>query len=319
MLARLAENLFWAGRYAERAEDTARMVDVTYHGLLESPPAEVRLAWVQLLEVLHLDEAYARLHDDVDPAAIIRFLVSDESNPGSVMASVTNARENVRSVRELVSTELWEATNGLYLQLKSRDLAADLAQPYDLFREVKRGGQLITGVATETMPRDDGWRFMTLGRMLERCEMTCRLLSIRYTALVESAASTAFHHWVAVLKSVSAFEAFRKSYRSSMDPRDVVEFLLLSPVFPRSVLFCLQAGEAQLERLSGGSVGGTARRRLGRVRAAIEYRNVDELLDEGLQDALEQVQVEVLEVAAAVREEFFQQTPVGSLHAVGTS
>jgi uncharacterized alpha-E superfamily protein len=332
MLARLAENLFWAGRYTERAEDTARMVDVTYHTQLESPYGEVAQAWQQLLEVLHLSGAY---QDRLQAQAVMRFLVLDPTNPGSVTASVARARENTRSVRELVSQELWEAVNDLHLMLASRDLAGELAdQPYELFRAIRRASMTIYGVASETMPRDEGWRFMALGRLLERAEMTCRLIDVRYGQLEamsgpsqrlaqatgEAARGpdrTDFHHWIAVLKSASAFEAYRRRYRASMDPADVVEFLLLEPDLPRSVLYSLRSARFQLDALRDGRPSQAARR-LGRVGAALEFRDVGELFDVGLSTFLEDVQREVALVAEAVAAEFFHHHPSGSLHAIAT-
>ena len=243
------------------------MVDVTYHTLLESPPREVDEAWHQLLDVLHLSSRYAELNGDerLSTRAVIEFLVVDERNPGSILSSVTLARENGRSVRELVSSELWEAFNDLHLMMRSRDLRQDLTdQPYDLFPSVKQRCQSISGAAMETMPRDDAWGFLALGRQIERAEMTCRLLNVRYSQLVDGDAPLAFHDWVAVLKSVSALEAFRKRYRASMDAVSVVEFLLLSREFPRSVLFALQTAEGQLSHLSRGQTS-SAGRQLGRV------------------------------------------------------
>lgn len=324
MLARLAENLFWAGRYIERAEDTARMVDVTYHTLLESPPGEVAQAYEELLDVLHLSAAYDATESGdgvvaVRPERVIEFLVLDQGNAGSILASVTRARENGRSVRELISTELWEALNDLHLALRARDLSHDIAeQPYELFRVIKQRCQTISGVAMETMPRDDAWRYLTLGRQLERAEMTCRLLNVRYGHLVDYAAPVAFHHWVGVLKSVSGLEAFRKRYRASMDAAQVVEFLLLSREFPRSVLFALQTAERQLEHLGGGPVSRPVRL-LGRIRAALQYRDVAELMDEGLHTFLDQVQERVSDVATAVADEYFRQAPEGVLQSVATS
>lgn len=320
MLARHAENLFWTGHYLERAEVTARMVDVTYHSLLESPPTEVRDVWAQLLEVLHLDRPYADKHGEVDPATVIAFLVSDRDNQGSMLASVTRARENIRSVRELVSTETWEAVNSLYLQLQRRDFATDLAQqPYELFGAVKWGAQLVVGVANETMPHDDGWRFLTLGRMVERVEMTCRLLSVRLGGTVDVHSEMGFHDGLAILKSVSASEAFRKTHRQ-MDAASVVEFLLLSPDFPRAVLYCLRSADLQLALLGDDTPGaGAARRQLGRLRAAVEYRNVDELIAEGLDDFLAQIQESVRAIATDVGQEFFRHTLAGSLHTVSAN
>lgn len=332
MLARLAENLFWVGRYTERAEDTARMVDVTYHTQLESPYGEVELAWQQLLDVLHLRSAYGA---PVEPLTVMRFLVLDADNPGSVTASVARARENTRSVRELVSTELWEAINDLHLALGARDLDRELAeQPFELFRTVRRMSMTIYGVASETMPRDEGWRFMALGRLLERAEMTCRLIDVRYAQLEAMSGPsqrlaqatgevargpdrTDFHHWIAVLKSASSFEAYRRRYRASMDPADVVEFLLLEPDLPRSVLFCLRAARHQLDTLRDGRPSPAARR-LGRATASLEYRDVGELFDVGLPGFLEGVQQAIAEVAESIADEFFHHHPAGALQAIAT-
>lgn len=334
MLARLAENLFWAGRYTERAEDTARMVDVTYHTLLESPEGEVAHAWHQLLDVLHLRASYPGSLED--PEEVMRFLVLDPTNQGSITAAIAQARENVRSVRELVSSEMWEAVNELHLVLASRDLERELAdEPYELFRTVRRMSMTIYGVGSETMPRDDGWRFMALGRLLERAEMTCRLIDVRYAQLeaitgpsrrLAGATGEAargpdrsdFHHWIAVLKSASAFEAYRRRYRASMDPADVVEFLLLEPDLPRSVLFCLRSAMSQLEVLCDGEPM-LAMRQLGRATASLAYRDVSELFDVGLHELLGEVQDQVASVAAAIADSFFLHHPSGALHAVARS
>jgi len=320
MLARHAENLFWAGRYVERAEVTARMVDVTYHGLLESPPGEVRDAWAQLLDVLKLDHAYDDEHGEVDAVKAVAFLVGDRANPGSVLASIERARDNLRGVREFISTETWEAINGLYLQIRGRDLPADLAgQPFELFGEVKRGAQLVVGVANETMPHDDGWRFMTLGRMIERVEMTCRLLLVRVARADDVRRVLGYHDGLAILKSVSASEAFRKTH-VRMDPAHVVEFLLLSADFPRAVLYCLRSADVQLAVLGADTPdAGRARRKLGRLRAAVEFRNVDELLDEGLPEFLAWIQEETQTVADCVADEFFRHTQPAVLHTVAST
>jgi uncharacterized alpha-E superfamily protein len=326
MLARLAENLFWAGRYVERAEDTARMVDVTYHTLLESPFGEAGRTWDQLLEVLHLRAGWdeRELGPTSDADAVVRFLVLDHENPGSIAAATARARENVRSVRELVSTELWEAVNDLHLELRSRDLDREVAdRPSELLRLVRNASMAIYGVASETMPRDAGWRFLALGRLIERAEMTCRLIDVRYGQLdalrVPSRRDVVvedggFHHWVAVLKSASAFEAYRRRYRSSTDPVDVIEFLLLADDLPRSVVYCLTASMNQLEALSEGRPS-RALRLLGRTASSLQYRDVAELLDEDLHDFLEDVQQRIQQVAEAVADEFFRHQPPGALHA----
>ena len=321
MLARHAENLFWTGRYVERAELTARMVDVTYHSMLESPPYEARSMWAELLDVLQLDRGYQEQYGEVTSAGVVRFLVEDLENPGSVLASISRARDNVRGARELISSEAWEATNSLYLQLRGRDVPAELAgQPYELFGVVKRGAQLICGVVNETMPHDEGWRFFTMGRMLERVEMTCRLLVVRVGGNEDVREALGFHDGLAILKSVSASEAFRKTH-ATMNPASVVEFLLLSSEFPRAVLYCLRSADTQLSLLGAGGDGrpGRARRKLGRLRSAVEFRNVDDLLDEGLDRFLERIQEDVRSVSDAIHDEYFAQAQPTSLHVVRAS
>ncbi|MGA1077756.1 MAG: alpha-E domain-containing protein [Nitriliruptoraceae bacterium] len=334
MLARLAAHQFWARPYVERAEDTARMVDVTYHSLLESPFVAAGPTWGQLLDVLHLRAAWEERAvgegggaggADVDAGAVVRFLVLDRANPGSIAAATARARENVRSVRELVSSELWEAVNDLHLELAGRDLEREVAErPGEVLRLVRDEAMAIYGIASETMPRDAGWRFLALGRLIERAEMTCRLIDVRYGQLDVlrgargpdvPAADGGFHHWVAVLKSASAFEAYRRRYRASTAPADVIEFLLLADDLPRSVLYALNASMRQLEALTDGRPS-RALRLLGRTTSALAYRDVAELLDEDLHEFLEDVQARIQQVAEAVADEFFRHQPPGAMHAV---
>jgi uncharacterized alpha-E superfamily protein len=317
MLSRHAEDLFWAGRYMERAEDTARLLDVTYHGLLESTPYESERAWREVLSVLRLDGPFAERRHGVSALAVSEFLVRDPDNPGSILAGVGRARDNLRSVREQVSAELWEEVNTFHLELRARDLRIDLEQqPYALYGMVKRRCQTLAGVAAETMARDDGWRFLQIGWMLERAEMTCRLLDVRY-AQSDSDGVGGFHHWMSTLKSASASEAYRKAFRSSMDPEDVIDFLLLSRIFPRSVLFCLRRAEADLNLL--GSRDGTLsrpERLLGRIRADLEFREVHEVVAGGLHSFLDQLQRGVRQVAEAVALQYFRSSHEVFLHSL---
>lgn len=356
MLARLAENLYQAGRDLERAEATARMVDVTYHTLLESPTGEVLGSWHQLLEVLDLqpDADPGRL----DAATVLPWLVLDRHHPGSVVAAVRRAREHVRSVRELVSTELWEVVNDLSLALVGPEAERDVAeQPFALLARVRRACLTMYGVASETMPRDDAWRFLALGRVLERARMTCRLVDVRYQQLEAltgpsprygsamppvvlgcdagspgpiglpapvaddgyvAVERTDIHQWVALLKSAAALDSYRRRYRASMDPADVVEFLLLEPDLPRSVVFCLAGARTQLEALARGRPS-RAVRELGRAAASLTYRDVSELFELGLHPFLADIQARMARVDAAIVSEFFRHHPVGALHAIASS
>lgn len=306
MLSRHAESLFWMGRYVERAEYTTRMLDVTYHGLLESAAWESDRAWLDLLEMLRLVPAFRERGEPPSAEAVNRFLFLDRANPDGIASAVEQARENARSVRELVPTELWQTLNSFHLMLRSRDLAADLAtQPYDLYEAIKQRCQTLAGIMADTMTRDDGWRFLTIGRRLERAQMTCRLLAVRYGGLSD----VSFHQWLAALKSASAAEAFRKAHRGSTHPRDVVDFLLLSPVFPRSVLFSLRAAESELAVL-GSEFGRMTRpqRLLGRIRSDLEFTDLEELLQGDLAAQLDQLEGDVRWVCESVAVEYFRNS-----------
>lgn len=307
MLARHAENLFWAGRYIERAEDTARILDVTYHGLLEAAPTEAAEAWQDVLTVLGLGHDFERRGPAVDAVSVSEFLVSEADNPGSIVSAVARSRDNLRSARELVTTDVWAAVNRFHLDMRARDLRADIErQPHELYAFVKQRCQLVAGVAAETMPRDDGWRFLQVGWMLERAEMACRLLDVRFAGEER----VGFHHWLGTLKSASASEAYRRAYHGSMDPADVLEFLLLSPRFPRSVLFCLHRVESELATLArdDGQPLSRPERLLGRLRAELEYRDVQEILADGLHGYLDALQRGVRHVAEAVATAYFRNS-----------
>ncbi len=318
MLARHAEDFFWTGRYLERAEDTARMLDVTYHGLLESPLADSREVWLALLRVLQLEQGFTERGDGTATGVeVAEFLVLDATNPGSIVAAVTRARDDARNVRERISTELWEAINGFYLALRARDLRADLErEPYELYRMVKSRCQAVVGVAAETMARDDGWRFLQLGRLLERAEMTTRLARVRRQQHDAADATEIFRHWVALLRSVAAFEAYLRRCSGAIHAAGVLEFLLCSREFPRSVLFCVRAVEEELSQLSGGERPSHPRRLLGRVRAELEYLEIRDLQRDALEAFLAEVQTGLFQVASAVEREYFPSGGEAALHAL---
>ncbi len=318
MLARHAESLFWAGRQIERAEDTARMLDITYHGLLEAMPWEAERSWSDLLKVLWLERPFSTRELSVRGATVSEFLVLDRENPGAILSSVGHARENIRAARELISSELWEAINSFHLELGSRNLRLDMeTRPHELYVFVKRNCQMVAGVAAETMSRDDSWRFLQLGWMLERAEMTCRLLDVRYSQLVTAGATGGFHHWLQTLKSASGSEAFRRRYGASIDPADVVEFLLVSRTHPRSVLFCLNAVENHLGRLEAGSLTmARPQRVLGRTRSDLEFLDTHELLQGDLHVFLDQMLGGLRQISEAVALQYFRNAQEHDFHAL---
>ena len=316
MLSRHAEDLFWAGRYLERAEDTARMLDVTYHGLLEGGSSDSEGAWRTLLEALQLAHPFYATHPQVSPRAVAEYLVTDVAQPSSIVAAIARARENARNVREHLSTELWEALNSCFLELRARDMPGELAtQPHELYRDIRTRCHAIAGAAAETMARADPWRFLLLGRLIERAEMTCRMLRVRAQRR-ETRAS--FHDFLLVLNSVSALEAYTRAHGADIDPARVIAFLLLSPDFPRSVLYCVRAADGVLEQLEGGVPTVRPRRALGRIRAELEYQDADELRAYGERSVLDRAQAGIWEVAELVEESFFASGPTPQRHIFGS-
>ena len=314
MLARTAEYLFWGGRYLERAESTARLLDVTYHRLLEVTPAEERDAWRDVLSAVGLEDEYAASGAPLTAGPVSEFLVLDPANRGSIVAAVGQARDNARGVREHLAMEFWEALNTLHLSLGARDLAHDLAtQPYELYGFVRRGVQNVVGIANEVWSREDAWRFFMLGLLLERAEMGVRSLRVRHPRHVPGAT----HEWSATLRAASALHAYRRRYRS-FDAAAVVELLLLSPTLPRSVLFSLRAAEEVLGDLGHQGTGTRplGLRLLGRVRAELEFADAAELCAGDLDEVLAVVEVQIREVASAVAAECFLYRVELDLHAL---
>lgn len=310
MLARTAEYLFWTGRYLERAEDTARLLDVTYHRLLEATPGEEHQAWWDVLVAVGLHDEFAASGRRPGAAEVSEFLVVDPWNRGSVTSCIAQARANARGVREHLELELWERLNSLHLELRARDLADDLErQPHELYRFIRQGVQSVIGVADATWSREDGWRFFMLGLLLERAEMGVRSLRARH----DRHRPDTVHEWYATLRAASALGAYRRRYRE-FDQAGLVELLLLSPTLPRSVLFSLAGAESILSRLVGPR--SLALRLLGRVRAELEFADADELVDGHLGDVLEVVEGRVRDVASAVAAECFLYRVELDLHAL---
>ena len=271
MLSRIAESLFWIGRYVERADDTARLLDVHVQILLEDPWAEEDLACRSLLSVM--DRAAPPEHVDVGREFVLDMLAYDRFAPSSIAGSLVSARENARRAREIISTELWECLNATWNQLPSHMRPA---RPHDYFTWVRERAAIVAGIMDSATSRDDTWNFMVLGRSIERADMTARLLTTR--ALAGSAGPS----WTTLLRSCGAHEAFLRTYRGLETDREAAEFLLLDRLFPRSVMWALTAAERSLNDLESAHqrAGFTdeALRLVGKARADLEYRPLAEVL-----------------------------------------
>ena len=303
MLSRTAEALFWIGRYAERAEDTARLLDVHFHQIIVDPS-------VHEAETCRVVATVMGLHDRAPETVrgILDLLAFDEDNASSIVGSLTAARENARGVREAVSGEIWECLNATHLELPRRVAAARQFGPAPFFTYVRQRSAMLSGYVASTISRDAGYDFLALGRSLERADMTARLLA--------AAVSTPHRgdDWVTTLRACSAHEAYLRTYQRGIESRLALEFLLLDRLFPRSVLHALTVGEEALARLdpSAGRTGGRgddARRVIGRVRTDLEFLPLDRLL-EGLPERLHRIQRGMSDVSEAVARRYFATTAV---------
>ncbi len=319
MLARHAENLYWAGRYVERTQDTARMLDATYHHSAGLAPEQSAKAWADLLASLGLDREFTDTGRDLGVATVNAFLMGDATHPGAIGRSVRRARENARSVRELLSAELFEAFNRSYLELRAsqrRGRGAGLEEhPAELYAAVRLGCQSILGVATETMPRDDPWRFLMLGMLLERAEIMSRMLAVHLAADAEDPQPDSLASWSELLNSSAARQAFVR-WQKGTAPRlaDVVVFLLLSRTFPRSVLRSLNSAEDQLARLESDDSRSACRRLLGAARAELDYLDGHELTPATLTELLGRVRGRLPTVGKALSDRFFSPGETAGLY-----
>jgi uncharacterized alpha-E superfamily protein len=261
MLSRVANLIYWIARYLERAENTARIVDVNAQLVLDlqsRQDADDPRAWEPLVFVTGSDEQFHELYGEkVTERAVIEFMLFDKRNPSSVLSCVGFARENARCIRDQLSTELWETINTFFLRLKDDDFTryAQLGSA-DYLAWIKAQTQLFHGVAEAMLPRDDGWWFYCLGRHLERADNTSRILDIKYFMILPSvqAVGSALDmvQWASVLRSCSAFEAFRRSRRGDLDLVRVVDYLIRDEAFPRGVLYSVAEAEQCLVRIGAG-------------------------------------------------------------------
>ncbi|QCB93238.1 alpha-E domain-containing protein [Cellulomonas shaoxiangyii] len=296
MLSRIAESLFWIGRYVERADDTARLLDVHVQNLLEDPWAEEDAACRSLLSVM--DRPSPPPDVEVGREHVLDVLAYDRFSPSAIAGSLVSARENARRAREIVSTELWECLNATWNQLPTHMRPT---RPHDYFTWVRERAAIVAGIMDGTTSRDETWSFMVLGRSIERADMTARLLTTR------ALAGSAGPGWTTLLRSCGAHEAFLRTYRGTAPDERAAGFLLLDRLFPRSIVAALNQAEAcltALEPVTDRSGIDDARRHLGHVRSNLEYRPLMEILDD-LPREMELVQRACSAASDAIRGRYF--------------
>jgi len=301
-------------RYTERAENTARLLDVNYQtSLLPQSTDDVQTGWRGLLSISELQPAYAaRYGESITAKDVMDFMVRDEKNPSSIVSCLKNARENARAVRGTLTTEVWETQNQTYLEvirmLRSGDFERD---PGKFFEWVKFRSHLSRGVTSGTMLQDEAYHFLRVGTFLERADNTARLVDVKFHAIQSDFPNVAgeeeqehdFYHWSAILRSVSAFEVYRKVYRDVIKPERVAELLILRPDMPRSLLACLNELITNLSMVTSDPLSET-QRRAGKLRSDLQYARIDEILSAGLHAFLMQFLDRVNELGAHISREF---------------
>ena len=288
MLSRVAESLYWMSRYIERAEDLTRLLAVNFNALLDIRAGDAQTAWQSLVKAMGDDALFAELHGEADAQSVIQFMFWEALNPNSVIACITRARENARSVREQITTEMWEGINRLYFLTRNAEQSYVLTNPVEFFRVVRDRAQAFQGITTATMTHSEPYHFIQLGLYFERAEKTARILDGKYlylNQLPEGSTETSLQ-LIALLRSCSAFEPYRRASSGQINVVNVMEYLLLNREFPRAVLFCLNSCQQTLDRI-GEEVTTLARpnsprRALGRLGADLEYLDIQDVLGENM-------------------------------------
>jgi uncharacterized alpha-E superfamily protein len=300
LLSRIAETLFWAGRYVERADDTARMVDAYVHRLLEEPHADENAGCRALLAILGISApGDARL----DVGTALYQLAYNQKSESAIAGALLAARTGARSVREVISSEMWECLNVTLHGLPGQRRAAERLGPHVYLRFVRERAAMFFGLADSTMSHDDAWRFLVLGRSLERIDMTARLLLARMPTTPYELG------WPTLLRACGAYESFIRTRNWTADAQQVPEFLILDRLFPRSVLHSLASAEDCLAALEPGSlrsgIGDPARRPIGRLRTSLEYAD-PQLLPAQLPELLGALQETCMKASEAITERYFR-------------
>ncbi len=309
MLSRVAEHLYWLGRYMERAEDTARLVNVNAVLLLDLPRG-ISPGWKPLVDITSSTRLYEARYGDYDERNVVRFLIADPEHPSSLVSCLRQARQNARTVREIVPRESWEALNNLYLYA-TENVSTGLSKRgrYDYLTRIIEGCQLHAGVVLGTMLHDEGYAFLTLGKLIERADMTTRIIDVRSASLLpeETSGLRPYENiqWMSVLKSLAAYQSYRLKMHVRVRRALALEFLLRDDEFPRAVMRAVLAAESYLRRLPEPEA---SLRVVGRVRRLLDRAPVEELArsNDALHAYLEEVQLALAALDDVVHERWFR-------------
>lgn len=312
MLSRVADSIYWMSRYVERAENIARFINVNWGLMLDMPAEGEQPQWLPLVQVTGDLERFTERYGAATKDNVIQFLVFDTAYENSVLSCLAAARENARTVREIIPTDIWEHINTFYLDVKdtiSHTQVSELTQ--DFFRGIIKESYAFIGMSMTTMTHDECWHFCRVGRMLERADKTSRILDVKYFYLLPepSAVGTAIDNiqWSALLRSASALQMYRQRY-GRISPENVVEYLLLDRHFPRSVRYCVGRVQDSVHAITGqpmGTFSNEAERRCGLLHSELSYAQVSEIIHTGLHEFIDATQVKLNRVGDAIFDTFF--------------
>jgi uncharacterized alpha-E superfamily protein len=315
VLSRVADSIYWLNRYIERAENVARFIDVNLHLMLDLPEEEDQ-QWEPLIKTSGDRALFEEYYDAYTRENVMQFLTFEPDNPNSILGCVHRARENARSVREVISSEMWIQVNRFYLMVRNAAFSDfDLmGAPHEFFTQIKLSGHTFEGIMDATMSHGEAFHYGRMGRFLERADKTTRILDMKYFILLPDVTyvGTALDNiqWASLLRSASALEMYRKRF-GRIEPRNVVEFLLLDPEFPRAARYCVHQADASLRAITGSGPGtflNTAEQQLGRLCAELDFTSTREVLRSGLHEFLDNLQATLNDVDDAIHDTMYSRT-----------
>ena len=310
MLSSTADHLFWMARSIERAENTARMLDITYKmSLLKQATLEPAQEWNAMLSISGLHFEFSERHKEINAANVIHFMTLDEANPASIYSSLKLARDNARAVRGSITSEMWETLNSTWIEMRKIAINGIPSDGVSAFFEwAKDRSHLSRGITYGTMLRDEGFRFIRLGTFLERADNTMRILDVKYHILLPSledvGGAADYYQWSALLRSVSAFETYRKVYRDVITPRRVAELMILRADMPRSLHACVEEIDIQIHALNGPR-SEELQRLSGRLYSELKFGRIEEIMAEGLHEYLTRCLLRLRTLGEAISTTYF--------------
>ena len=311
MLSRVADSVYWLSRYIERAENVARFIDVNYNltlGEIETLGNQ----WAPLVYTTGDQATFEERFGEPTREGVLQFLSFDKDNPNSIISCVAGARENARTIREIIPSVVWEQLNKFYFMVHSAaQFSTTLDQPQEFCERVRLASHLLVGATDASMSRGEAWHFSRLGRLIERADKTSRIVDVQYYILLPDARDVGsvldVVRWSALLKSASALEMYRRQH-GKIVPQRVADFLILDRHFPRSIHFCLMKAQESLANITGSPAGtfrNLSEQRMGRLRSNMDYTSIKDIIRQGLHEYIDDFQTQLNRLGETIREDFF--------------